>query len=93
MNENQQNVQYNENEIDLKELFMALWKQKILIISFALIAAILAGIFSMFILSPVYDTKLNIVISMPEKYTTKYGEYKLPITTNDQYINLITSYQ
>jgi capsular polysaccharide biosynthesis protein len=92
MNESQQNVQYNENEIDLRELFIALWKQKIMIISTALIAAIMVGIFSMFILTPVYDTKLNIVISMPETYNTKYGkEYKLPITTNDQYINLIVS--
>lgn len=91
MTENQQNVQNNENEIDLREVFIALWKQKILVISISLIAAILTGVFSMFILSPVYDSKLNIVISMPQKYITKYGEYELPITTNEQYINLITS--
>lgn len=91
MNENQSNVQYYEDEIDLKELILALWKNKIMIISFTLVVAILAGIFSMFVLSPVYDTKLNIVISMPETYNTRYGEYKLPITTNEQYINLITS--
>ena len=91
MNEIQHNVQYKEDEIDLRELLMALWKQKIMIISAALIVAILAGMFSMFMISPVYDTKLNIVISIPETYNTKYGEYKLPITTNGQYINLITS--
>ena len=91
MNENQNNAQYYEDEIDLRELIMALWKRKIMIICFTLIAAILAGMFSMFILSPVYDSKLNIVMSMPEKYITRYGEYALPITTNEQYINLITS--
>ncbi|MBP1924253.1 capsular polysaccharide biosynthesis protein [Sedimentibacter acidaminivorans] len=91
MNENQNNVQCYEDEIDLRELIMALWKNKIMIISFTLVVAILAGIFSMFVLSPVYDAKLNIVISMPETYSTRYGEYKLPITTNEQYINLITS--
>ncbi len=91
MNENHNNVQYYEDEIDLKELIMALWKRKKMIIAFTLIVAILAGIFSMFILSPVYETNLNIVISMPEIYHTRYGEYKLPITTNEQYINLITS--
>lgn len=90
MNENH-NIQYYEDEIDLRELIMALWKRKKMIISLTLVVAILAGMFSMFVLSPVYDTKLNIVISMPETYTTRYGEYKLPITTNDQYINLITS--
>jgi capsular polysaccharide biosynthesis protein len=91
MNENQNNIQYYDDEIDLRELFMALWKRKKMIVSLTLVVAILAGMFSVFVLSPVYDTKLNIVISMPETYATRYGEYKLPITTNDQYINLITS--
>lgn len=91
MNENQNNMQYYEDEIDLRELIMALWKRKKLIIGLALVVALLAGLFSKFVISPVYDTKLNIVISMPETYITRYGEYKLPITTNEQYIKLITS--
>ncbi|WMJ78088.1 MULTISPECIES: Wzz/FepE/Etk N-terminal domain-containing protein [unclassified Sedimentibacter] len=91
MNENQNNVQYYEDEIDLRELIMALWKRKKMIISLTLVVAILAGMFSMFVLSPVYETKLNIVISMPEKYDTRYGEYTLPITTNQEYVNLIKS--
>ncbi len=91
MNENQDNLQYYEDEIDLKELVMALWKRKKMIISFTLIAAIIAGIFSMFIITPVYETKLNIVIGMPEIYHTRYGDYTLPIKTNNQYINLIAS--
>lgn len=91
MSENQQNIQCYENEIDLNEFFSALWRRKIVIISSTLIFTILAGIFSVFILSPVYNTKLNIVISMPETYNTKYGEYNLPITTNDQYISLLIS--
>jgi len=91
MNENKNNIQYYEDEIDLKELIMALWKRKKMIVCLTLVFAILAGMFSMFILSPVYDSKLNIVISMPEDYSTRYGEYTLPITTNGQYINLITS--
>lgn len=90
MSENLNIVQNNEEEIDLRELIMALWKQKVMIISISLIASILAGLYSVFILSPVYETRLNIVISMPETYNTKYGEYKLPITTNQQYINLIS---
>lgn len=91
MIENQNNVQYYEDEIDLRELIMALWKRKKMIISLTLIAAIIAGMISLFIISPVFDTKLNIVISMPEVYNTRYGEYTLPITTNQQYINLIKS--
>lgn len=91
MKENQNNIQYYDDEIDLRELIMALWKRKKMIIAFTLVVAILAASFSMFILSPVYETNLNIIISMPEIYNTRYGEHKLPITTNEQYINLIRS--
>lgn len=89
MNENQQNIQYSENEIDLRELFMTLWKQKIIIISITLIVTILAVMFSMFIISPVYGTELKIDLNIPEIYNTRYGEYKFPISTNGQYMNLI----
>lgn len=91
MNDNQNNMQYYEDEIDLRELIMVLWNRKKMIISLTLIVALIAGLFSKFVISPVYDTKLNIVISMPEKYNTRYGEYMLPISTNQQYINLIKS--
>lgn len=91
MNENKLSVQHYEDEIDLRELVLTLWKQKHIIISTILITAILAGLCSIFIIAPVYDTKLNIVINMPEIYNTRYGEYTLPITSNEQYINLITS--
>ncbi|CRZ34462.1 subunit length determinant protein [Herbinix hemicellulosilytica] len=78
-------------EISLQDLFMALWKQKVLIIIFTLAAAMISGIFSIFILKPVYHARLDIIINMPETYQTKYGDFLLPISTNEQYINLITS--
>ncbi len=93
MSEIQNNASSYEDEIDLRELIMALWRNKYIILSIALIAAILIGLYSTFMLSPVYQTRLDIVINMPEQYTTRFGEYTLPLTTNDQYINLITSNQ
>lgn len=91
MDINQNSRRNSEDEIDLRDLFLALWRQKILIICITLITAIITGLFSVFMLSPVYHSKLNIIINMPEIYNTKYGDYTLPLTTNDQYINLITS--
>ena len=91
MSEVQNNANTYEDEIDLRELIMALWRSKYIILSIALILAILAGLYSMFILSPVYQARLNIVINMPEQYHTRYGDYALPITSNEQYIRLITS--
>ncbi|MBU5331140.1 hypothetical protein KQI61_02950 [Anaerocolumna aminovalerica] len=91
MNESHNNIQQYEEGMDLRELIMVLWKRKIMIISVTLIIAILAAFFSKFVLLPVFDTNLNIVISMPETYITRYGEYRLPISTNGEYINLIKS--
>lgn len=91
MDENQYMEKWTEDEINLRELFLALWKKKILIVCVTLIAAILSGIFSVFFITPVYQTKLNIVINMPDTYRTKYGDYTLPLSTNEQFLNLITS--
>jgi capsular polysaccharide biosynthesis protein len=91
MDENQNKIQNIEEEIDIRKLLMSLWRQKVIIISITLIAAILTGIYSLFVLSPVYLSKLNIIINMPEIYQTQYGDYSLPLTTNQQYISLITS--
>ncbi|HHU49715.1 MAG TPA: hypothetical protein GXZ37_08355 [Clostridiales bacterium] len=91
MSEVNNNVNTYEDEIDLRELIMTLWRGKYIILSIALIAAILTGLYSMFMLPPVYQTRLDIVVNMPEQYRTRYGDYKLPITSNEQYIDLITS--
>lgn len=91
MNDNNNNIQSYDNETYIRELIMALWRQKIIIISITLVFAILAGLFSMFIKSPVYETSMNIVVSMPETFTTRYGEYKLPISSNGEYLKFIKS--
>ena len=92
-NSNLDKIDKHEDEIDLRELILALWRNKYIILSIAIIAAVLTGLYSLFMLSPVYQTKLDIVVNMPEKYNTRYGEYTLPITSNKQYIDLITSNQ
>ncbi|QSX05273.1 hypothetical protein JYG23_11380 [Sedimentibacter sp. zth1] len=90
MDENLQ-VDKHSDEIDLKDLFVTIWKGKKVIIAFALIIAILTCLITMFIVDPVYETKLSILINMPDTIATKYGDYKLLMTTNEQYIELIKS--
>lgn len=92
MSTSQNNIHHIQaDEISLQELFMALWRYKILIIAATLIVGIATGIVSVFFITPVYHARLNIIISMPETQHTKYGDYTLPISSNEQYINLITS--
>ena len=80
-----------EDEIDLRELILVLWDKKVRIIVFALIVAIITALISIFALTPVYHSQMKIVMNMPGSYNTKYGDYALPITTNQEYINLLTS--
>src|SRR5690554_2670985 len=91
MSKNHNNIQMSEDEIDLRELFMVIWKKKATIICITLIAAIITGLISVFLITPVYHSRLRIIINMPKSYNTKYGDYDLPLISNDQYINLITS--
>lgn len=91
MDENYYAEQKMTDEIDLRELILVLWKKKIFIICIAFLAAFLTGLYSVLFIKPVYHSMLNIIINMPDVYHTKYGNYTLPISTNEQYINLITS--
>lgn len=87
----QQNYNRYEDEIDLKDLFMVLWKGKKIIIAMTLIVAILTGLVTMFLIEPTYEAKLDLIVNMPPTVNTKYGDYTMMMTTNDQYINLIYS--
>ncbi|NLL44571.1 MAG: hypothetical protein GX247_02755, partial [Mollicutes bacterium] len=64
MNKKQNNIQRQE-DTNLRDLFLVIWKKKLFIISITLIATIISGIISLFILSPVYHSRLNIIINMP----------------------------
>ena len=80
-----------DDEIELRDLIMILWNRKALIIAITLICALLAGLFSNFYITPVYNTKFSIVVNIPATYTTKYGDYTLPISSSNEYVNLIKS--
>ncbi len=81
---------YND-EIELRELIMILWNRKIMIIGITLIFALLAGLFTKFMVTPVYTTNFSVVARIPATYSTKYGDYELPITSNTEYLNLMKS--
>lgn len=89
--DNQSNVQKNEEEIDLRELIQVFWKKKFTIITITVIAAILAALVSLFLIKPTFHADFSVVLHMPENFHSKYGDYTLPISTNQEYINLIKS--
>lgn len=87
----QKNYNRYEDEINLRELFIVLWNGKKFIVATTLIFAVLSGIITMFFINPVYESKLDILVNFPEMVNTKYGDYKMLMTTNEQYVNLIHS--
>ncbi|WP_028828660.1 Wzz/FepE/Etk N-terminal domain-containing protein [Proteocatella sphenisci] len=79
-----------DDEIELWELMMILWKNKKTIIVTTAVFGLVALLLSVFIIKPVYETNLNISINMPEIMNTKYGDITMPIENNLEYINLFT---
>lgn len=52
-----------EEEIDLRHYIETLWKWKVVIVLLTGIAVITSGVFSFFVLSPVYETKVTLLVS------------------------------
>ncbi|WHH57514.1 Wzz/FepE/Etk N-terminal domain-containing protein [Petroclostridium sp. X23] len=55
-----------ENEIDLLQLYHILMRRKWIIIFITLIAVIISAIFSFFVVQPVYEANVNIIIGKEE---------------------------
>ncbi len=91
MNTNQSRNNYIGNGITLRTLIRIFQKKKYSIISLTVLFAVIVGMVSVFFIPPVYNTRVNIIISMPETYHTKYGDYVLPLSTKDQYLHLLKS--
>ena len=89
MSKRQVDTYDSEEVIDLLELLQPLWRNKLAIICITIVIAIVAGIISLFFLAPEYRSGLDIYVGMPKTYTTRYGDYTLPIMTNDQYMDMI----
>lgn len=82
--------QHYEKEIDLFDLCSILWKNKVTIFITVVLFLFISGMMTMFVMKPIYETNLNISISMPEIMNTKYGELTMPMKTSLEYINLFT---
>ena len=78
-----------EDEIDLRELFMVLWKKSGNRLYYLDKRTILTGLASALLLNSGISFRRD-HHNHAQSYTTKYGNMHCP-TTNEQYIDLITS--
>ncbi|MFP4662748.1 MAG: Wzz/FepE/Etk N-terminal domain-containing protein, partial [Halanaerobiales bacterium] len=75
------NQGYNEyEEIDLKELFMVVRDNKWFITGLLVVFVLIAAIYSMYLVSPQYETSASLLI-LPSKYQTSLDISTLPIET------------
>lgn len=62
-----------EQVISISEIFEALRKRWVLIVSITLIATIISGVLSFFVISPVYETSTKVFIGKEESNTEGYN--------------------
>ena len=79
-------------EIDVKELFYEIWKNRFLIFVFVFIGAAIGIVYSMFLLKPMYKSSTTMVLSKPASET---GSTSTGITSNDITLNqkLVSTYR
>ncbi|MDI3542788.1 MAG: hypothetical protein PWP57_391 [Candidatus Atribacteria bacterium] len=69
---------YSGEEIDLRGLIEVLWRRKWLILAIVLVAVAVAGFFSFFVISPVYEASVLVELRFPEQIEKKEA-YRLQI--------------
>lgn len=81
----------DEMEIDLKEIFLVLRAKLVVIVVTALIGAIAAGIFSFFIVEPMYSSTSKVYILTQSTSITSLADIQLGSSLTSDYMELIKS--
>ena len=87
--ENNQRYNNDYDEISLRELIEVLLKEKLLIIGITALVIILGAVYTLGILKPAYKSEAFLTVSLKESVSTPYGEYELPFTTLEEYVQVL----
>ena len=80
-----------ENAIDLSQFINVFTKRKNMIIVITLVAAIISGIVSYFILSPVYESKATVIVGKKNNATEQYNDVMMYQNLTKTYASIATS--
>lgn len=69
---------YDDQEISLKELILAIFKHRKLVVLIALAITALSVAYALFLHTPTYETQSAIMLNQTETYETPYGTYTYP---------------
>ncbi len=81
----------DEDEIDLKELILTIWQDRVLVSIVLIISILLSAVYSFLIVNPTYEATTSLLFQMPESVTTEYGVYKFPSQNINDYLQFATS--
>ncbi len=82
---------YEEDEIDLLEIFYALKKRILVIIAAGLLAGCIAGVFTQVAVTPVYTSTSSILVLSKETTLTSLADIQLGTSLTNDYTVLIQS--
>ncbi|MCL2559248.1 MAG: Wzz/FepE/Etk N-terminal domain-containing protein [Turicibacter sp.] len=80
-----------EETIDLQELFQILKKRLMMIITFALTAAVFVGGFTFFFVTPIYQTSTQLVVSPGNEGGVTHSDIQANIQLINTYNGILTS--
>jgi len=61
----------DEDEIDLKELILTIWQDRVLVSIVLIISILLSAVYSFLIVNPTYEATTSLLFKMPESVTTE----------------------
>lgn len=73
-------MENTEYEIDLREIFEMLKKRWLMIVSITLVAAILSGVISFFVLTPQYETSTTMIVSYKQDQSSLMSYQELQMS-------------
>lgn len=81
----------DEDTIDLKELILTIWQERVLVSIVLVLSILLSAVYSFLIVSPTYEASTALLFKMPKTVTTEYGVYEFPSQNINDYLQFATS--
>ncbi|NDL66409.1 Wzz/FepE/Etk N-terminal domain-containing protein [Anaerotalea alkaliphila] len=91
MSEPVQQHEHEYDEISIKELILAVWGQRKVVVAVAALVFALAAVYAFAFNSPSYESSTGLIMKAPKEIVTRYGSYTFPSENIGDYTNYIYS--
>jgi len=81
----------DEDIIDLKELILTIWQDRVLVSIVLILSILLSAVYSFLVVNPTFEASTALLFKLPESVTTEYGVYEFPSQNINDYLQFATS--